>query len=185
MPVRVVGIDPGFAAIGLAAVDLLHPAGATIRAVELLQTKPSHKKERLASSDDESRRLTEIEDVIIAFLDVHLPDVVAIEDPPWGKNAKAVRVCALMWGAAHALCRVRGLTVVNLTSQSIKKTVAGKRTASKEEVLDAIKAKYPFDGWPTTNAVEHVADAVGAALTSRTHPVVYALVGARLPVGRS
>jgi crossover junction endodeoxyribonuclease RuvC len=174
--VIIVGIDPGFANIGLAAVELLQPAGSILNGIKLLKTAPSAKKLRLAAADDESRRLAEIEDALIAFFDAHKPDIVAIENPPWGKNAQAVKSCALMWGAAHCLCRTRGLVLINVSSQEIKKSVTGNRSASKEDVFDAIKAMYPsFSGWPTTAAVEHVADAAGACVAVRNHPLVYAL----------
>jgi crossover junction endodeoxyribonuclease RuvC len=176
--VIIVGIDPGFANLGLAAVALHHPAGSTIMGIQLVRTQPTNKKQRMAAADDESRRLAEIEDAMIKFFDAHHPDVVAIENPPWGKNAQAVKSCALMWGAAHCLCRTRGLALINISAQEIKKSVAGNKSASKEDVLDAIRQQHPaFDEWPATAAVEHVADAVGAALTVRTHPLVFALLG--------
>lgn len=183
----IVGIDPGFANLGFAAVELLNPAGSRIVSVKLVKTQPSHKKQRMAAADDESRRLNEIEDAMMRFFDDHKPGVVAIENPPWGKNAQAVKTCALMWGAAHCLCRARGLALINVSAQEIKKSVAGNKSASKEDVLDAIRKQHPaFTEWPTTAAVEHVADAVGAALTVRTHPLVFALLGRQgLPAART
>jgi Holliday junction resolvasome RuvABC endonuclease subunit len=174
--VKIIGVDPGFAHLGFAAVELHHPAGADLLDVLLIETKPSAKKQRLAVADDESRRLSDIEDAAILFLDKHQPELVVIEDPPWGKNAKAVRVCALMWGALHGICRARGVFVLNIGAQLIKKVVAGKNTASKEDVYAAVKATFPhFKGWPQKAAVEHVADAVGAALAIRKHPLVISL----------
>jgi crossover junction endodeoxyribonuclease RuvC len=183
----IIGIDPGFANLGLAAVKLLKPAGSEILGIKLVRTQPTAKKQRMAAADDESRRLSEIEDALIGFFDEHKPDIVAIENPPWGKNAQAVKSCALMWGAAHCLCRTRGLALINVSSQEIKKAITGVKSASKEEVFDAVRTKHPsFDQWPTTAAVEHVADAVGAALTVRTHPLVFALLGRpRLPAHRA
>lgn len=173
----VVGIDPGFANLGLAAIKLQKLGGSSLLDVRLVRTTPLHKKNRIAVADDESRRLTEIEDELIAFFDKHRPEIVAIENPPWGKNAQAVKSCALMWGAAHCLCRTRGLVLINVSAQEIKTTVAGSKSASKEEVFDAIKTRYPdFNGWPTTAGFEHVADAAGAAIAARGHPIVFALL---------
>lgn len=175
----VLGIDPGYANLGFAAVNLMHPSGSSITEIQLVTTKPSPKKLRLAVADDDSRRLIEIEDHLLAFLDKHKPQIISIEDPPWGKSAKAVKCCALMWGAAHGIARNRGLPVVNISAKTIKKVVTGTETASKEDMLDALKAKHPtFKGWLDKKAVEHVADAVGAAIAARTHPVVYALLSA-------
>jgi Holliday junction resolvasome RuvABC endonuclease subunit len=175
----VIGCDPGFASVGLAAVDLTQ-SSSKILAIDLIETKPSHKKLRLAVPDDDSRRLAEIEDRIMAFFCAHNPAVVAMEDPPWGKSAKAVKSCALMWGACHGISRQRGVYVINLGAQLIKRTITGSNSASKEEVLDALKKRHPdFKGWPDKLAFEHVADAVGAAITARSHPVVFALLGAR------
>jgi crossover junction endodeoxyribonuclease RuvC len=184
---RIVGIDPGFANLGLAAVELHQPAGSTLLGIKLVRTQPTAKKQRMAAADDESRRLAEIEDAMISFFDEYKPDIVAMENPPWGKNAHAVKSCALMWGAAHCLCRTRGLVLINVSAQEIKKALTGNKSASKEEVFDAVKSKHPtFTKWPTIAAVEHVADAAGAALTIRNHPLVFALLGrAGLPAHRT
>lgn len=184
---RIVGIDPGFANLGLAAIELHQPAGSTLLGIKLVRTQPTAKKQRMAAADDESRRLAEIEDAMISFFDEYKPDIVAMENPPWGKNAHAVKSCALMWGAAHCLCRTRGLVLINVSAQEIKKALTGNKSASKEEVFDVVKSKHPtFTQWPTIAAVEHVADAAGAALTIRNHPLVFALLGrARLPAHRA
>lgn len=174
-----VGIDPGFANIGLAAVKLLRPAGIELLAVELVTTKPLARKLRLGAADDDARRLTEIEASIRAFLDRWQPTVAAFEDPPWGKTAKAVKGCALMWGAGHALCGDRGITTVSVSAKEIKKRVVGYEKASKEEVFAAIKRLAPtYTEWPPATVVEHVADAVGAAVAARHHPLVTALLNA-------
>ena len=56
-------------------------------------------------------------------------------------------------------------------------TLCNKKSASKEEVIQAVKHRYPsFKGWPKTKKIEHVADAVGAAVTAFKEPFVMSLM---------
>ncbi len=174
--IKIVGVDPGFRSVGVALLErkdaLLIP-----KTTFVIETKPSNKKERLAVTDDESQRLTEIETALLAYLKETQPHVLAIEDPPWGRNAKAVRVCALMWGAVHALAFSLGIPVLNLGAQQVKKHVAGKNTASKDDMYDALRLKFPkFNTYPTSKQREHAVDALGIAVTASEHELVRSLV---------
>ena len=78
---------------------------------------------------------------------------------------------------ADRICRAQGIYCVSVGSQAIKKTMCDKKNASKAEVIEAVKAKFPtFSGWPKTKKVEHVADACGAALTSMSDPLVITML---------
>lgn len=183
---RIVGVDPGFANVGLCVVDILDVGGSVIVATKLVVTKPSSTK--TGKLEDEQRRLEEIEDAVISLLNDYEPDVLAMEEPgkclmrrpnritkkpEWVTNPSLLRTSCLMWGAVHGICRARGIYCVKVGSQEIKKTLCGKKNASKEDVIKAVKSKYPsYTDWPTTKKVEHVADAVGAAVASFSKPAV-------------
>lgn len=176
--------DPGFANLGFGTVDL-YPIGASeITAVRLVTTKKGKGKIKLI--DDELRRLHEIEDTLIEYLDEWKPDVWAMEEPgkclmrrqgKWQTNPSLLRTSCLAWGSISGICRARGIYVVKYTSQEIKKAVCGSNKASKADMEKEIKKRYPtFDGWPTTKKVEHVVDAVGAAITAFKEPFVMTLM---------
>lgn len=181
--IRIVGCDPGFANLALSALDR-YTAGSDLLAVKLITTKKGTTK--IKQSDDEKRRLNEIEDEILAFLDEWRPDVLASEEPgrclmkrgnKWVPNPTLMRTSYLMWGALSGICRARGIYLVSYTAREIKMGICGKTSASKIEVEEAAKVLYPtFKGWPTTKKVEHVSDSVGAAVTSFKAPFVMAML---------
>jgi len=181
---RIAGCDPGFANLAFCAIDIHALGGSTLLDTQLVTTQatPGRSKEL----DDELRRLCEIEDQLILFLDKHKPDVLVLEEPTKGLvkkgklftvNPSTLRTACLMWGATHGIARARGIVALKVGSQEIKKTLTGKKNASKAEVEQAAKAMFSsFKGWVTTKQVEHEADAVGAAVTGIKDPVVMVLI---------
>jgi len=185
---RIVGVDPGFANIGLAIVDLMAVGGSTLVATELITTSPS--KTKIAQIADEKRRLEEIEDSFLAFIEEYKPSILAMEEPGkclmrrningkvvWQTNPSLLRTSCLMWGAIHGVCRSKDIYCVSIGSQEVKKTLCNKRTASKEDMVAKVKAFYPaYSDWPKTKKVEHVADAAGIAITSFKDPAVMVML---------
>lgn len=178
MSLRVVGYDPGFANMGLAAVDLHSPAGSTLLGIKLITTSPGAKKKKLTQAADEERRLALIYDAMIGFLDEWKPEVIVSEVRPFGKSAKAVAGPAMAYAMLFAEARGRGIVMTTIPPQEIKRALTGKKQATKEDVFAEIKRQHPdFSDWPDTKKFEHVADAAGAALASRSLALVYALLG--------
>ena len=192
--VRIAGGDPGFANIGFCVVDLYSIGGSDLLGLCSVQTAKG--KGKVNQIDDELRRLHEIEDALIGFLDEYKPDVFAMEEPGkclmkrpplcrckgntpvWQTNPTTLRTSSLMWGAASGICRTRGIYVVKYTSQEIKKALCNKNSASKEDIQAAVQKLYPtFTGWPKAKSkIEHVADAVGAAVTAFREPFIMSLL---------
>lgn len=186
--IRVLGVDPGFANIGFAALDLFDVGGSDLLSTGLVITKPG--KGKVKQIEDEIRRLHEIEDAFILFLNEWRPDVVAIEEPGkclmrrqvgprvmWQTNPSLLRTSCLMWGAISGICRARGIYIVKYGSQEIKKVVCGSNKASKADMTKEIKGRYPnYTGWATTQRVEHEVDATGAGITSFKEPFVMSLL---------
>lgn len=186
---RIGGGDPGFANLAFSAVDLFGIGCSDLLGVKLVTTKKSKSKVRLI--EDELRRIREIEDAFIEFLDEWHPDVWAMEEPgkalmpktrpgPGPKfsiNPKTLRTQCLMWGSISGICRARGIYVVQYTSQAIKKAICGSHKASKGDMEKAVKKLYPsFKGWATSKKIEHEVDAVGAAVTAFKEPFVMTLL---------
>lgn len=77
-------------------------------------------------------------------------------------------------GLVDCFAVVSGLCVEEFQTQALKQAVAGKRTASKQEVIGALEAAYPelTSLWPTPRGiVEHAADAAGAIVAYTRGPV--------------
>lgn len=175
---RFVGVDPGFANIGFALVDVLDIGLQLIDT--MLVTTTANKK----IPDDEQRRLTLVEDAFREFIHERNVDVLAMEAPAaglmpgrgsrgWAVNPTTVRTTALVWGGIHGICRDRGIYCVKVNLGAIKRVLCGKKSASKQDVIDTVQARFPaYCDWPTTKKVEHVADAVGTVLVAQNDPVV-------------
>lgn len=185
---RIGGGDPGFANIGFSVLDLFPVGASELLATQLVTTQKGKGKIKLI--DDELRRLNEIEDAFIAFINEWQPDVWAMEEPGkclmrrplggkmvWQTNPSLLRTSCLMWGSISGICRARGIYVVKYTSQEIKKALCSSNKASKTDMEKEIKSRYgDYKGWATTKGVEHEVDAVGAAVTAFKEPFVMTLM---------
>lgn len=185
---RFVGVDPGFANVGLAIVDVFPVGGMAVVDTKLVTTKPDKKHH-----SDEQRRLELIEDAFREFIDGQEVLVCAIEAPSaglmpgrknaatgkkgWSVNPTTVRQTSLVWGGVHGICRDRGIHCVRVELGEIKRSLTGKKGASKKDVIEAVKGKFPtYSGFPTTKKAEHVADAVGAVIVATSDPVVQVML---------
>jgi Holliday junction resolvasome RuvABC endonuclease subunit len=177
--VIVLGVDPGFANIGVMAVELLSVGAKAIYA-EAIFTKPEGKKRNLRQESDDTRRLDMIRTEFGAIVEKVKPRVCAFERVPRiARNPTATRQCALGWSCMWTICRERGLPVLIYEPEEIKYEVCKDRGASKDDMVKALKSRFPgFKGWPDSKKVEHVADGGGAALLARRDPVVEILLGA-------
>jgi Holliday junction resolvasome RuvABC endonuclease subunit len=175
--VIVLGVDPGFASIGVMAVELL-AVGAKAIFAEAITTKPEGKKRNLRQESDDTRRLDLIRTEFSAIFDKIKPQIAAFERVPRiARNPTATRQCALGWATMWTVCRERGLPVLIYEPEEIKYEVCKSRGASKDDMVKALKARFPgFKGWPDTKKVEHCADAGGAALLARRDPIVEILM---------
>lgn len=178
--VRVLGVDPGFANIGFFGL-VIFPVGEHPEFARVVTTKRESKKRRIRDCDDEHRRLEEIETTFIEILDGFSPDVVAAEEfPTHLPSSKTTKQLALVYGAIHAISRSRNLPFLNYAPQEMKLVVAKSRSASKTQVIDAIKKRFPsFSGWPSSKKIEHVADACGMAYLARREHLVGMLLRER------
>ena len=70
----------------------------------------------------------------------------------------------LVWGACYCLAKQLNIPVLHYLPQELKIEIGLSRSASKEEVLDKMKQRFPdFNGWPKTKKFEHASDAAAAA----------------------
>jgi crossover junction endodeoxyribonuclease RuvC len=178
--VVVLGVDPGFANIGLMGIKLRKLSAAATYAKHIGTKKPPKKKRKLRETDDDIRRLEIIGNEFSDALDEVKPDVVAMERVPRLRNPGSNRQCATAWGAMYREARRRGIPVLVYDTDEIKIAVTGKSQASKELMVKSIKKMFPtFKGWPSKTKVEHVADAGGAALCAKSDPSVELLLRER------
>lgn len=170
MGARVIGLDCGLASFGFAVIQL-EPDVTHVLDLGAIKTKPSAKKEKTFASDDTLRRAQEIHhrvDGLIERFDVKAIAAESMSFPRIGKQVmvKACQQLGVAWGIIAAIASSRSLPVVQLSPQALKKAVAGSTTASKEQVQEALAARYGADLFAELNKgdVEHAADALGSVV---------------------
>jgi Holliday junction resolvasome RuvABC endonuclease subunit len=189
MPRRLVlGIDPGFASLGYAVLEL-GVGGAEDRVVTIgvLRTKATDKKHRVLVADDNVRRGRELArplgtlvrkgDTDYAhkppmgglFEDVSTICLVCAEKMSFPRSSSAAAKVAMTWGLMIANLERYHLPLLVATPQDVKRRVTGKADASKKEVEAAMIKRFGrgllrmVKGIPETQR-EHAFDALASAV---------------------
>ena len=186
---KLLGIDPGLAACGIAIVDLASAAPRVLR-LYVVRTAPSDKKRRLRSGDDLGDRVRAIATVLHARLE-ECPDLVAIcvesKAIPFRSGRMLVKPSAVsalgrVRGLLDAFAVERGLPIIEETPQALKLLTAGRKDASKADVQVALEHRFPEVKalWPTQKTlIEHAADALAAAVAGIESDILRAALRAR------
>jgi len=162
----IIGIDLGFSATGIVALDTDTDQiimGQTVR------TKPE-KGKRHYVADDDLRRCRELARGIVgAVNDCYLkgsPFILAVEVPHGGaQGARSNRCMGMVTGVLGALVETNLWPVEYYQPQECKKAATGRMSASKIEVEQRVRKRWPGHTWPKTKAVrEHQIDAAAAIM---------------------
>jgi len=152
--VTVLGIDPGTAATGYGVVRRVDgPRRAVLIECGVIRTHPR---------DGLPARLQAIYDGVVALIERHRPDVLAVEDVFYARNVRTTVVLGHARGVILLAGARAGIAIHEFPPATIKKAVVGTGGASKEQVqfmltrlLRLKTAPHPADA----------ADGVAAALT--------------------
>ena len=123
----VVGIDPGLTrcGFGLVVSDLTASESFEARAAGVLETDPN---------DLVENRLTDLHRDLVELYGDLKPDAVVVEKVFFQRNAKTAIPVAQASGIAIALAGIRGIPVVQYTTQEVKLAVTGFGNADKAQV---------------------------------------------------
>lgn len=165
----IMGIDPGFASLGLAVL-----AETQLLACEVIETKKEHApRAELRVSVDDSRRLGEFCARVGDAMDEHKVRAVAIEvfTVVPGKMAGGAIKTAMVYGALYGLARARACLWLPLVPGDLKRGLCGLKSASKSQIQHAVTERVPeagqvLAGIPKTKR-EHAADALAAAIVGQ------------------
>lgn len=177
MSVRVIGIDTGFSSLGYAVCRLDKTGDVVWEEVGVLHTAKSDKKRNVRASDDNLRRIRGLYAMLSDVLVRHAPSVLCAETMSWPRNSAIVAKMGMSWGVLGALVELNQLPVAQASPQEIKLVAAGSKSASKEEVADAMKLRFPgqFDAYmAATNKtdLEHGFDAAATVVACLDSDVV-------------
>ncbi len=121
----ILGIDPGLATVGYGVISA---EGGSFRALEYgaVITKPHSLLEK---------RIKQIYDDVLAILKRHKPDVLAIEELSFNKNAKTAIDVAQCRGVILLAAEQCGVDVYEYTPLQVKQNLVGYGRAEKGQIM--------------------------------------------------
>ncbi|MEM6327305.1 MAG: crossover junction endodeoxyribonuclease RuvC [Bacteroidota bacterium] len=146
----VLGVDPGTRHTGLGTVEVV---GSRERALE---ARTIH----LASDLDHTLRIQRIYEGVLAALDAHRPDELAVELPFMGKNAQSMLKLGRAQAAVMLAAMHREVPVAQYAPAEVKKAIVGNGRASKEQVGFMVRTRLAL----TEDPGEDASDALAVAL---------------------
>lgn len=166
---KVIGLDPSLRNWGVAA-GLYDTATKelTIKGLELSQPElPTGKQTRQNSKDLEAAYQH-----TSALLDILMDaDVIFAEVPVGSQSSRAMASYGICVGVLGAL-RAMEKPFFEVTPNEVKLVATGRKTASKQDMVDWATAQHPEADWPTQKSngqqkvvvskAEHMADAVAS-----------------------
>lgn len=148
----VLGVDPGVARCGVAAVAR-RDRRTEVRWAGTVRT---------LTGAPEAERLRDLAAALREAIDRFTPSAMAIERVAWNRNQVSALQVARATGALMAVAAERGLAVEEYSPSEVKSAVTGAGNATKDQVADALVRLHGLRGVP---AEPDAADAVAVALT--------------------
>ncbi|NAZ76103.1 crossover junction endodeoxyribonuclease RuvC [Kineococcus sp. T13] len=150
---RVLAVDPGLTRCGVGVVDAVRTGRrASMVAVGVVRTP---------ATDPVQARLLAISEGLEQWLDLHRPDVVAVERVFAQSNVRSVMGTAQAAGLVLVAAARRGLPVAMHTPSEVKAAVTGSGTADKAQVTAMVTRILGLDAPPRP---ADAADALALAL---------------------
>lgn len=153
MTLRVLGVDPGLTRCGLAVVDIEPNRQTKLVAVGVVGS---------AAAEPLDRRLLVVAEAIDIWLDLHQPDVLAVERVFSQTNVSTVMGTAMASGVVIAAAARRGIPVALHTPTEVKAAVTGNGQADKSAVTKMVTKILRLKTAPTP---ADAADALALAIT--------------------
>ncbi|HHY11283.1 MAG TPA: crossover junction endodeoxyribonuclease RuvC [Firmicutes bacterium] len=160
---RILGIDPGIARTGWGIVDA---RGQDFTAVDY---------GCISTGKDESlpARLLFIFENLNSLVDKHSPDLMAVEELFFARNAKTAITVGHGRGVCVLVAGMRGISLEEVTPLQVKSSVVGYGNATKEQVGVMIKSILGLSRMPRPDDVcDALAVAVAAAIKRSFRAVV-------------
>jgi crossover junction endodeoxyribonuclease RuvC len=167
----VLGIDPGTANTGYGVVAR---QGGRMVALDggVVRTSPAA---------DPGARLAAIHDRVVALLDEHRPEAVAVEELYFGANVRSAFAVGQARGVVLLAAGQRGVPCWSYTPQQIKGAVCGSGRAAKDQVQRMVQTLLALDALP---APDHAADALAVAICHANSAPMRRALAHRDTVGR-
>lgn len=134
----ILGIDPGTIVMGY---GLLQQNGKELSIIRMGVLK-------LGKLDNQALKLKKIFERMLELIEEYKPDEMAIEAPFYGKNVQSMLKLGRAQGVAMAAALYRDIPIFEYAPRTIKQTITGNGSASKEQVSKMLQAMLRFDEIP-------------------------------------
>lgn len=151
----IMGIDPGTNVMGYGVLGVKgkRPEVIVMGVIQLSKFESHYK------------RLHRIFERVTGLVDQYLPDELAIEAPFFGKNVQSMLKLGRAQGVAMAAALSRDIPIAEYAPLSIKQSITGSGSASKERVAEMLRRLLDI---PKEN-MPHLFDATDALAAALTH----------------
>lgn len=169
---KILGLDPGFANVGFAVyrVELAQgtqPERQVVERAGLIWTEKSDKKRNVLAVDDNTRRTREISKALASLISSNDIQAICAEAMSFPRHASNAAKMAMTWGVIISLAEGRRIPIVQPSPQEIKLALCKRKDASKQDIREAIEAKFGME------LASKMADHNGLKLTAKAdfdHP---------------
>lgn len=167
-------MDPGLAALGIAAVSWPQSGRPRLLSAQILQTKKASKKDlqQIRVATDDMRRVRELWGTVRAWLAEYQPRAVAIEgySPIPGKQGHGSWKVGAVTYALVALCWAHGIEPVIARPADLRRHFLRRESGSKMDIEQAV-GEVVTGAAAVIDAVarskrEHLADSIGYAVVA-------------------
>lgn len=134
----ILGVDPGTSITGYGIIK------SNSKNIEMIDMGVIH----LTKSDDHPMKLKKIFESVLALIEKHNPDFLAIEAPFYGKNVQSMLKLGRAQGVCIAAALYRSIPVQEYSPKKIKQSITGNGNASKEQVSSMLQNILNFKGHP-------------------------------------
>jgi crossover junction endodeoxyribonuclease RuvC len=162
--VKVIGIDPGTAACGF---GIVHESDGRLRAID-------HGWWKTPARERPAQRLKTIFDEVVALVEAHRPDAVALEESFVGADARTALSVGQARGAVMVAAASAGVECAEHPPARVKHAVCGYGRADKRQVQRMVKTILSLPAEPTPT---HAADALAVAICHALAPPLMRIAG--------
>jgi Holliday junction resolvasome RuvABC endonuclease subunit len=148
--------DPSLTGWGWAVLD----GNDAIIDTGCIKTESQSKARRIRKGDDRVRRISEINHVLIDVIRKYNVQIILSELPHGSQTASAAVMIGITAGIAQTIADCFGLSIEWYSEGDAKNHLLRKRSATKQEIIDAIVIRYQVPWTGIKYKDEAVADAM-------------------------
>lgn len=132
----------------------------TVVACGCIKTEPQNKVRRIRKGDDDIRRISEINNILLRRIRHHKVSYFLSELPHGSQSSSAAKMIGITSAVAQTQAQVLDIPIEWYSEGDAKKALLGKISATKAETIEAIDNQYAVPWMAHKYQNEAVADAM-------------------------